>query len=848
MTVIEDLEKSILEDDYFKELSLKVEKFAAYKFFQNTNAITPLTEKEFLDLMKYADLLSHSENPLIRNTSYRIVSLLADQDEYKDIYNVFSIAILSKLGNFPALTLLKQEDKVIRLPLDRELEKNDKEVIQQIPNSDKIFTTAQYEVFESLKSNNHFSFSGPTSLGKSFIIKHFISYLIDKDDSCGNIAILVPTRALITQVTQEVKHEYLRHQDYTIVNYPTLSPIIRKTKKKFIFVFTPERLLAYFSENENPKIDYLFIDEAHKILSSNDTRSPLYYHSIIQAQRKSVRLFFASPNVPNPEVFLELFQLSTDEKLNIKESPVSQNLYYADLIEKKAFLIYDKEEIEIDIVDLNINEFIKALGQNQKSIVYCNTPNDTIFYAREFAASLPDIPEDPEIKKLITLIKEQLHKDYYLINCLKKGVAFHFGRLPQNIRERVEKLFAERSINYVFCTSTLLEGVNLPAKNIFILSNAISTKKFTDIDFWNLAGRAGRLTKELSGNIICVRAENKKNRWDQISDRSLLKNKQISKKVAPIDKTKRSIFQNMEYIIKDEDKFTKKTPTSNEVETWRHYANIALIHEKTNVASTLRENFILSNAEEHRKLLAKASNEITVPKEVLIKSSAINPRYQNNIYNEYNLEPLPQNINRDTIHHFLQKFYNYYQWSKIESLGISPMIPKEDKILNKYALLMEKWMNSAPLSQIIWESINWYSDGPKQIWNNRTRTYEVFGTYQLEHINIIVNDVINLIENVFRFKMERYFQNYYDLLKAKLGSQNAGTNWAEFLEYGTTNKRIIDLQNFGFPRHLAKHIIEKYSSILVFENNQLISIDLNKLKDESGKSTEVLDQELTEYI
>lgn len=57
----------------------------------------------------------------------------------------------------------------------------------------------------------------------------------------------------------------------------------------------------------------------------------------------------------------------------------------------------------------------------------------------------------------------------------------------------------------------MLEGVNLPAKNIFILNNKIGLSLFTKIDFLNLAGRAGRLNKELSGNIACVRCE--ENRW-----------------------------------------------------------------------------------------------------------------------------------------------------------------------------------------------------------------------------------------------------------------------------------------------------------------------------------------------
>jgi superfamily II DNA or RNA helicase len=41
---------------------------------------------------------------------------------------------------------------------------------------------------------------------------------------------------------------------------------------------------------------------------------------------------------------------------------------------------------------------------------------------------------------------------------------------PQLIREKVERLFEKGFIDYLFSTSTLLEGVNLPAKNIFILS------------------------------------------------------------------------------------------------------------------------------------------------------------------------------------------------------------------------------------------------------------------------------------------------------------------------------------------------------------------------------------------
>lgn len=40
--------------------------------------------------------------------------------------------------------------------------------------------------------------------------------------------------------------------------------------------------------------------------------------------------------------------------------------------------------------------------------------------------------------------------------------------MPLLIRTEIERLFSEGFIRYLICTSTLLEGVNLPAKSIII--------------------------------------------------------------------------------------------------------------------------------------------------------------------------------------------------------------------------------------------------------------------------------------------------------------------------------------------------------------------------------------------
>lgn len=59
---------------------------------------------------------------------------------------------------------------------------------------------------------------------------------------------------------------------------------------------------------------------------------------------------------------------------------------------------------------------------------------------------------------------------------------------------------------YYVCTSTLLEGVNLPADNLFITDNKIFRRK-TPVDFRNLIERVGQISYNLYGNVYFVSEE-----------------------------------------------------------------------------------------------------------------------------------------------------------------------------------------------------------------------------------------------------------------------------------------------------------------------------------------------------
>jgi superfamily II DNA/RNA helicase len=715
-----------------------------------------------------------------------------------------------------------------------------------VPGGELIFTDAQYEIFESMKNSNHFSFSGPTSLGKSFIFNAFIRNLIVDEKINENITILVPTRALINQTVLNLKKEFSAVSEYRILSHPTVPETFKNENNRYIFVFTPERLIAYLSNSDNPRVGYLFVDEAQKVVSENDARSPLYYHAILQAERESIKLYFASPNIPNPEIFLKLFKKSTDKSISVKTSPVAQNRYFLDLLDKRCVLFSDvggEHDISLDFENKAFTDWLKVLSRGQASIIYCNTKVDTIRHALHFSEVLPYINND-RVNEVISVVKEHLHEKYFLIDCLRKGVAFHFGNIPQRIREKIEVLFADKIINYVFCTSTLLEGVNLPAKNIFIISNAVGQSKFSDIDFWNLAGRAGRLSKELSGNIICARIENKKNRWkNPEKDLAIVRDKNIKPIKPSITTGKKKFFRNIEAALADKD-FTRKTIYSSEKNIINHYANIALIHEIRSVDSALISNFV-SNNEGAKHILREASKENCVPEKILSSYSMIKAKYQNRIYNYDNLiaHTFSPSISYEAVLSGLEMLCDFYSWDLEESSGRDPMYRTRDS-LKYHAVLMSGWMSSTPLNRMISDSIRYYAD-KGFIWDvSRRIDFDPRSQYC---INLVINEIISHIDNILRFKLKNYFGNYYELLAAKLGKEKAGKNWGEFLEYGTTDSRIIELQNIGIPRHLANYLLQNYAYFFEFERSILVSFKKDELLDAMESNSEEL-KELIEII
>lgn len=861
MNIIDEMANDAVKDKYFLRLFHIAEQVYWNSILcPKQNSQTSFTPKELDDILTFADILSLSSEAEHRNLALKILSCL------KEVYNspkyqYFAKGIMIRLGNFPGYKLISKSTENNALPLDISIEKEYKEIINKDQYSEKIFTDAQYNILEELQDKNHFSFSGPTSFGKSFILTSFIKGLIINNTRGLNIVYLVPTRALVSQTVIKLKSSIEGIEGYCLSSSPDIPLMFRQRKMHYIFVFTPERLIHYFANASNPSIEYLFIDEAQKVLS-DDPRSVVYYHAISLAERKSCKLFFSSPNIQNVDIFLRLFNKTATESQSSFESPVCQARVFIDMIDRKIRCFSDTDTVVEGTYTLptNLPELIETISRNvdsvsPKSLIYCNTIEDTIDLAEKMANHLKG-------KKLSAMTSESLrsaaeeiagfiHQDYYLVDLIKHGVGFHFGKLPQRIRDIVEKLYDHGELQYLFCTSTLLEGVNLPAQNIFILNNQIGNRDLNAVDFWNLAGRAGRLAKELCGNVFCIKWTKKEGRWTSPESIEIIRNKRTAKVDADLITGHQNFYKNILNAAQDQP-FSRKNISETQRRVYNAYSNVLIAHFAENQPSLLRNEFQIK-IPEGVKAIIDINKRLTIPSNIISRFPLIKVKYQNRIWCSNQEEtPILSEPTYDNCLLMLERLCDLYNWDVEESGGRNPLLPRGDHaFLKHYASLMADWMNSKSINQIINQAL--YSKRGKTIdlgyLDNGAKNIVLFNPQNRAHINRIINKTISEIDTIIRFTLKTYFENYCCIINEKYGTDMCGQDWALYLEHGTTKKQFIEIQKIGIPRHLSKLFYDDFGEFCIFDDagdlqsmNQSLVYDKlkSKKKPEYTELTEVL--------
>lgn len=111
--------------------------------------------------------------------------------------------------------------------------------------------------------------------------------------------------------------------------------------------------------------------------------------------------------------------------------------------------------------------------------------------------------------RALAVAAEWLGEEHLVTDLLRRGIAFHHGRLPDAVRDSIEQDFRGRRLGVLVATSTLAQGVNLPVRTVVVHScrsrEADGTARIlSSREYWNIAGRAGRAGAETEGTVIHV--------------------------------------------------------------------------------------------------------------------------------------------------------------------------------------------------------------------------------------------------------------------------------------------------------------------------------------------------------
>lgn len=779
------------------------------KYAINIFKITDIEGEVYInisDLLRFADILSKSTNDLKKqkhnNIAQNIVVLLKElypeNEEVKKIY----VSVLNNIRNYRGIKENNYYSTDIREFISQYIEK---ELYKIEPNDDEnYFVRDQKNIYDTLQKEKFYSYSGPTSMGKTFVIRKFIINQI-KNNYKKNYVVVVPTKALISEITSDFITELnslLKEKNYKVIN--TYNETNENDKYNYVMVYTQERLLSHLI-NSSIKVNYVFIDEAHKLFYK-DTRTMYFYKilDILRNQDNVPNIYFSAPLIKNPNEFLDLLpEIGTKSSSVFEFTPVNQQKFMIDYNSKNIRIYNDLSsnfiELEYDKIEkFDINYILNQLGENRKNLVYCESKKEAINYALEYSKNRKPIEENEYLNKVKKYIKDEIHEDYWLIDMLSKGVAYHIGYIPNSIRKHIENLYKEKTINTIFCTSTLLEGVNLPADNLFINVKDKAKIISNEIDFKNLIGRVGRIKYNLIGNVFIIPNGSPKlmNTCTELIENDVSDKELSIKKVLSTIAKKEIInkLKNGDTLIE------KRSKTYDEYESTRYIMNNLIddiINDRKGIIYKQFEKFI---TKQDIKEIKEQFREKTVPQDLPITTDQIDTvdKYIKEDKLEY-----PEKITYNNVLTFLKELHEYYSWNIYED---KTTIGHKNN-LAYYAVILQQWMLGFGIKQIIQQAIKYHEDNNTFYDINSGMKVEYTGS--LEQKNSIINETLNAIENIILFKISNYFSKFSSRYKEVNKIDEIANDWYEYIQYGTNDKIVIMIQKIGFSREAALKINKK---------------------------------------
>ena len=750
-----------------------------------------------------------SENPDI-NYIITIVALIWEYIDHSK-YNLQKIAVkfLSRIGYATSAMITddnfdKKNCKFSSLesPIDELLTSlNQEKYYVSVGKKKFILTKFQMDIWNSMDNDKLIGISAPTSAGKSFVILLKLLEKLERNDF--DIIYIVPTLSLVNQVVSDF-NKYTKELGIKKIKISSTYEE-NNVNTNNIFVLTQEKTISIFSEQNNKfiKDTILVIDEIQnieRIKEDNDERSKVLYDTLNELRdKKNIKqIILSGPRINKiDEVATALFGQKA-KKISSNDSPVL-NLTYSisktnNKYQLKQYCSLINEPIVIDIVnDTFINgygkkaydsNFLKYLSlllnnfSNNQNIIFAPTTKT----ARKIACSINKRNKiNKHMRELIAYYKESVNENYSLCKVLEKGITYHHGRLPYHVRRTLEKAMQENWITDIVCTTTLLQGINLPAQNIIIRNPNLYIKRdkektveLTNYEMANLRGRAGRLLKDFIGRTL-VLDETSFSVVDGYEEKNLFNN--VTKDL-PTDYGERYEKYQDEIIdvLLNEDIDVDLEENKNEI----HYKDLK-IYIRQNIlrngdkAKQKMEQVGISLTKEQIAAIKLKLDKLVIPKELCYKNRYWDPFALDFIYRNYTDEvpTFPLERGAKTKLNNMLKFLRDNTRTKSMYNRYIPEKYRKGKARTFMCSLCYQWAIGIPLSDILTTSLK-----------------------KVEKPEETIEEIIEILQNSASYNVPLLLKPIFDI-------KNPDSTFLTCMQAGAYSdipKKLIEL---GVPRECA---------------------------------------------
>ena len=802
--MIQQLAEQVWSSEAFQTAARDIELAALQAELRPDGAAFDLDPALGRKALQAAAILAASDDRKHRRAAYRIAT---------SAYSVFGAAkhpfdqalhvVLARLGNFPAHGTdprVAAAGGVLPISLAIEdAEARDRNRVQ-LGSRDLELTNFQHELWSRLTRGQQVAVSAPTSAGKSFVLQAFLTNQF-VGEGPRSVVYIVPTRALISQVGADVADQVAATEGAADVQVITVPPDDETPlPKRAIYVMTQERVQLCLSMHDGFAADLVVVDEAHNIAEGGRGILLQWVVDDLLVRNEQAQVLFASPLVRNLELFQQLFGLKNFEAMPSAEATVSQSFISIAVLPGKAGRIRlislgDGEAEPRPLAELELGQALASrrdrlvhiparLGSGKLNIVYANGAAEAEKVALQLADFFRGREPTPEQVALAELVREAVHEEYGLAYCLRRGIAFHYANIPTVVRRAVEEAAANGVVDYIVCTSTLLQGVNLPAKNIFMLAPTKGQgRPLQSTDFWNLAGRAGRLRREFQGNIFLIAYEE----WPQ----KPLEGPKDAVLVSALEQALVGDRDNLLSVVVDD-----KSRDDPDLETafGRLFADL----QEGRLSTTLmRAGLNPSDLQAMTTAIGSAVAVTSLPSAVVRQTPSISAHKQQRLFDEL-LQCLKTGGEAQAaflIPRHPRDGYAFESYQAILERCHRILLGLDGKKLHRFhAMMAVQWMRGTPLPQIIGSQLD-------------------RGGARADRAKII-RDTLEVIESAIRFQTVRLFGCYAALLVQALKQTGyerlvpSVPAVALYLEVGASDRTMISLMSLGLSRVTAHRLSE----------------------------------------